>query len=110
MAGTAILLGRHVNNRFTGGDHIVVARGAENAEVGLDSGMIKNPCGKVARRMADIAVFREDRHMVGVRDAQRIGAIVACIASLSHYVRAGVINKSIREICGVMARRAIGAR
>ena len=102
-------IGRYVIRQLTDTDYIVVAR----RTVAHDTGMIIGARAEGPRRVTDLAILTEGRHMLVERRAQRytgrINTVMTVIATLRQNSRIRVIDAKCRDkALGGMARTTIG--
>lgn len=101
MADRAVLGGRQVVDEFADADDVIVARSA----IANHAGVIVDAAGERAGCVARGAIFG-CRHMV-IRLAQRVGPVVAGIATHRGYLVSRVVDKGTDKAFRVMTGAAV---
>ena len=107
VAGSAIIVGWQVINKFTNSDHIVMTIRTECRRVNVTWIMTKGAACESTGCMANTAVLARE-HMVERFTARR--DTMTRVTSFAHNVRAGMIDESASESIGVMATTTVRGR
>ena len=107
MAVSTILVetGRYVIRQFTDTNYIIVA--GVTATYERRSGMIKGASGKGTRGVTNTAILVRYNVVCILTNCTTRTTVMTGVTSFTHYFGTAMINKSVSEISGVMARSTI---